>query len=269
MRSITFSLIRRNLCSYGVSRLTSKQQPSLLYSSMVSPPLSSSSLMRKSFRDPSRTSLFLPFRFASSSTAAKKVGADENLKRVLETEIECAEETEDLPQGGFLPDGFPFEIIDNPGEHTIILKRQFAGDNIEVEVHMPEMAGEGEEDEDEDDDDDKDDNNEASGQTYISLIVNISKGEGPRLEFCCSACPDEITIDSMLMKSPDVSSNEMAYEGPDFSDLDENLQKEFYKYLEDRGIKSSMTNFLQEYMISKDNREYKGWLKNMKDFIEN
>ncbi|XP_043711511.1 uncharacterized protein At2g39795, mitochondrial-like [Telopea speciosissima] len=268
MRSITFSLIRRNLRSYGASRLTSKQQPSLLYSSEASPlSLSSSSLQKKRFQDPSRTPLFLQFRFASSSTAAKKVGADEKLKRVLESEIECADETDDLPPGGFLPDGFPFEIIDNPGEQTVILKRQFAGDNIEVEVHMPDMTGEDEEDED-DDDDDKDDDDEASAQTYISLIVNISKGEGPRLEFCCSASPDEITIDSMLMKSPDVSSNEIAYEGPEFSDLDENLQKEFYKYLEDRGIKSSLTNFLQEYMTRKENREYVGWLKNMKDFIE-
>ena len=52
------------------------------------------------------------------------------------------------------------------------------------------------------------------------------------------------------------------------SDLDENLQKSFHKYLEIRGIKPSTTNFLHEYMINKDSREYLGWLKKLKKFVE-
>lgn len=54
-----------------------------------------------------------------------------------------------------------------------------------------------------------------------------------------------------------------------FSDLDENLQKAFYKYLEIRGISPMTTNFLHEYMINKDSREYLWWLKNLKQFIQN
>lgn len=52
------------------------------------------------------------------------------------------------------------------------------------------------------------------------------------------------------------------------SDLDENLQKAFHKYLEVRGIKPSITNFLHEYMIAKDSKEYMNWLKNLKNFVE-
>lgn len=52
------------------------------------------------------------------------------------------------------------------------------------------------------------------------------------------------------------------------SDLDENLQKSFHKYLEIRGIKPSTTNFLHEYMINKDTREYKNWLKKLKQFVQ-
>lgn len=51
-------------------------------------------------------------------------------------------------------------------------------------------------------------------------------------------------------------------------DLDENLQKAFHKYLEIRGIKPSTTNFLHEYMINKDSKEYLMWLKNVKAFIK-
>jgi complement component 1 Q subcomponent-binding protein, mitochondrial len=50
--------------------------------------------------------------------------------------------------------------------------------------------------------------------------------------------------------------------------LDENLQKAFLKYLEIRGITPNTTNFLQEYMFNKDNKEYLGWLKKLKSFIE-
>ncbi|KAF8409867.1 hypothetical protein HHK36_002385 [Tetracentron sinense] len=257
------SLLRKTLSFSRVSLLIPKHRHSLLYSSMASSSSSSSSsssLLGKLSQNPSRqSSLF------SSSALKHKVGSDENLKRVLDSEIQCAEESDHRDQGGVLPNEFPFEIIDNPGEQTILLKREFAGESIQVEVHMPDMAGE--EDEDNEDDDDGDESNENLGQPNVSLIVTIAKGEGPRMEFCCTAYPDDITIDSMLMKGHEVSSDQIAYEGPEFSDLDESLQKGMYKYLEVRGIKSNLTNFLQEYMINKDEREYLGWLKNMKEFI--
>ncbi|RWR78316.1 MAM33, mitochondrial matrix glycoprotein [Cinnamomum micranthum f. kanehirae] len=102
-----------------------------------------------------------------------------------------------------------------------------------------------------------DDNDEMDKhQPNVSLIVAVAKGKGPHLEFCCTAYPNEITIDRMLIKGNEVSADKIAYEGLEFSDLDEDLQKAFYKYLEVRGIKSSLTNSLQQYMVSKDNREY-------------
>jgi complement component 1 Q subcomponent-binding protein, mitochondrial len=52
------------------------------------------------------------------------------------------------------------------------------------------------------------------------------------------------------------------------SDLDENLQKAFHKYLEIRGIKPSAINFLHEYMINKNSREELNWLKKLKNFVE-
>lgn len=52
------------------------------------------------------------------------------------------------------------------------------------------------------------------------------------------------------------------------SDLDENLQNAFHKYLEVRGIKPSTVNFLQGYMANKDSKEYLQWLNNLKKFVE-
>eukprot|EP00262_Sarcandra_glabra_P018193 TRINITY_DN6462_c0_g1_i2.p1 TRINITY_DN6462_c0_g1~~TRINITY_DN6462_c0_g1_i2.p1 ORF type:complete len:138 (+),score=28.35 TRINITY_DN6462_c0_g1_i2:151-564(+) len=118
---------------------------------------------------------------------------------------------------------------------------------------------------------DREDNagsDENGNQSSIPLIITVSKETGPSLEFGCTTYPDEVLIDCMSVKEREASEDQIAYEGSDFSDLDENLQKGFHKYLEIRGIKASTTNFLHEYMINKDSREYLMWLKNLKKFIE-
>ncbi|OVA15570.1 Mitochondrial glycoprotein [Macleaya cordata] len=197
------------------------------------------------------------------SSLSKKPSSDETLIQVIDSEIQCAEETDDHDRVEEIPSWFPFKIEDNPGEQTITLTREYHGEVIKVIVHMPDLVtGDGE-----DDDQDNDDDGEKGGQSSIPLVVSISKKSGPCLEFSVLAYPDEITINSMSVKEPEASEDEIAYEGPDFSDLDDNLQKAFHKYLEIRGIKPSTTNFLHEYMINKDSKEYLTWLNNLKKFI--
>ncbi|KAF5188028.1 Mitochondrial acidic protein mam33 [Thalictrum thalictroides] len=226
-----------------------------------------------------------PCRCFSSSSAIsvkkKQPVSDVKLSQVIQSEIQCAvEEKDDLDQltlgmpirlmdpiseGGLLPDEFPFEVIDTPGEQTITLKRELNGESIEVVVHI---AGIGENDIDKDEEDDNDDDDKNAVQLEIPLVVTVTKGDGPRLEFNCLALSEGIVIDSMLMKGPNGSSKELPYEGPEFTDLDENLQRELHGYLERRGIKNSLQNFLQEYMLNKERKEYVNWLKNMKEFVE-
>ncbi|XP_057979911.1 uncharacterized protein At2g39795, mitochondrial-like [Malania oleifera] len=205
------------------------------------------------------SSTFFPApRYFSSN----KPSSGDTLLRVLDSEIKCAEESDDHDRIEEIPGGFPFEIQDNPGQQTISLSREYQGEVIKVEVHMPDLVTGEEENENDDDDDEK------GSQSSIPLVVNVSKKDGLCLEFGCTAFPDEISIDSLSVKNPESSEDQIAYEGPDFSDLDENLQKAFHKYLEIRGIKPSTTNFLHEYMVNKDSREYLMWLKNLKKFIE-
>ncbi|GLJ55243.1 hypothetical protein SUGI_1185280 [Cryptomeria japonica] len=72
----------------------------------------------------------------------------------------------------------------------------------------------------------------------------------------------------MSTKQPKGNDDVLAYEEPAFTDLNENLQKSFHKYLEIRGVKGSLSIFLLEYMINKESREYIRWLKNVKQFVE-
>ncbi|KAJ6407832.1 hypothetical protein OIU84_011188 [Salix udensis] len=198
---------------------------------------------------------FLPFSHFSTAATAEKPTADGNLIRVLESEIECIEEPQDEEN---IPNDFPFKIEDNPGERTISLNRKFQDETIKIEVDMPNVSIDVE---------DADDNTKDSDVSSIPLVVSISKGSGQFMEFGITAFPDEITIDSLSIKNPE-NSDELAYAGPDFNDLDENLQNAFHKHLEIRGIKPSTTNVLFDYMANKDNKEYLLWLKNLKNFVE-
>ncbi|WOL18672.1 hypothetical protein Cni_G27469 [Canna indica] len=218
-----------------------------------------------------RTSLPVPAAALFSSATAKKPQSDADLLRVIDYEIKCAEESDDHDRIEEIPEKFPFGIIDEKGMNILTLKRNYQGENIEVIVSMPSLVTgeEPERDEKADDDQEDGDQEERPSESSIPLTVNISKGDGPRLEFSCTAYPDEVTIDSMSVIENKESDEEMlSYEGPDFNDLDENLQKAFHKYLEVRGISPNTTNFLHEYMINKDSREYLLWLKNLKQFVQ-
>ncbi|KAL0401299.1 UNVERIFIED_CONTAM: putative protein, mitochondrial [Sesamum latifolium] len=201
----------------------------------------------------------VPSLFHQYST---KPSSDESLLRVIESEIQCAVESQEEEQAEEVPQGFPFKIEDHPGQQTITLTREYQGETISVEVHMPDLVT-GEENEDDDEE-----GEERGNQSSIPLVVRISKKSSPLLEFGCTAYPDEIAIESLSVKDPENSEDQIPYEGPDFADLDENLQKAFHKYLEIRGIKPSTTNFLHGYMVDKDSREYISWLKNLQKFIQ-
>ncbi|XP_026444290.1 uncharacterized protein At2g39795, mitochondrial-like [Papaver somniferum] len=69
---------------------------------------------------------------------------------------------------------------------------------------------------DHDDDDDQAEGGVSSPQSSVPLVVTVSKGSVPMLEFSVMAYPYEISIDSMTVKQPNASEELLPYEGPDF-----------------------------------------------------
>ncbi|XP_010543767.1 PREDICTED: uncharacterized protein At2g39795, mitochondrial [Tarenaya hassleriana] len=211
------------------------------------------------------------FRF---TTALKGASSDDLLLRVLESEIECTEQTDDYDRVDETPSGFPFQMEDKPGGQTITLTREYQGESVKVEVHMSNLVtgvNEDDEEEESDDDDEGEDGErpEKPRQSSVPIFVTFSKKTGPSLEFRCTALPDKISIKDMSVRYLDnTSKDQSAYEGPSFRDFDEKLRKAFHRYIENRGIKPSMLNFLHEYMINKDSREYLLWLKSLKNFVQ-
>lgn len=110
------------------------------------------------------------------------------------------------------PGSFPFKIEDNPGQQTITLTREYLGELVKVEVHMPDLVTGEKPDVVGDDDDDM----EKPNQSSLPLVVTVSKSSGTSLEFICVAYPDEIAIDGLAVRKSENSEDEMAYRGPDF-----------------------------------------------------
>ncbi|KAM0693829.1 hypothetical protein Q7P36_005953 [Cladosporium allicinum] len=63
-------------------------------------------------------------------------------------------------------------------------------------------------------------------------------------------------------------SSEKMYSGPPFPQLDEDLQVLLESYLAERGVDTELAIFIPEYIDVKEQKEYLGWLKKVKDFVE-
>lgn len=109
---------------------------------------------------------------------------------------------------------------------------------------------------------------EPSFPAHVSITVE-RPGKGA-LEIQTVAQDGVIAIDSVHYfkdaklvnpKSPeDTDTAASLYTGPPFNNLDEDLQILFEKFLDERGINTTMALFIPEYIDFKEQNEYLGWL---------
>ncbi|KAJ4953462.1 hypothetical protein NE237_030294 [Protea cynaroides] len=189
----------------------------------------------------------------------RKSAFEENILRILRTEIQC--ELEIAPPQQPEAEFNSFTVEDRPGEQWIRLRGKYGDEeDIKIEVTMfdgsisvPKSTEDGQTED---------------TRLHISLIVDVSKGEGcDILEFVCSAWPDELEIQKIFMLKRD-GLPARPYVGPDFKDLDDELQNAYQEFLEERGVNDELAVFLHGYMVNKDRTEFIRWLGNVRSFIE-
>lgn len=178
-----------------------------------------------------------------------------NTHSQLQDEINCVEKH---TQGLHVPKRFPFTIVDNPGEETIILMREFDRESIEVLVYMPDMVR---------GNDDQCNGNDRS-QPNIPFNATVVKDDGHRMEFYCRLSSNDVKIDKVQLKGPEDACHEDSYVGPDFPHLDKKVERMFVEYLEMRGIETSLASFLQDYMTKKYSKEYAMWSERLKEILQ-
>ncbi|KAF3655056.1 putative protein NEDD1-like [Capsicum annuum] len=280
--AVTNFMMRRTVVPLAVRMISNRTQSyhhgsSALFATVVNPSYAS----RNFFWSSAPSSSILHCWYST-----KKHSSDKSILKTIGSEIQRLEETDEVEE----EDDFPFKIKDNPGQQFITLTREYKGETIDIKVYMPEEVTDSDDDEEEetnnnDDETQKDDENkndddtdtndetdsdDAERETKIDVVVKVSKKNVQTLEFDLTGfADDDFAIDRLSIKDPNAAKGQYHQCSPyGFSDFDEKIRKAFYKYLENRGIKTSTTKFLHEYMVNKNNKEYVMYLKNLKKIIE-
>ncbi|XP_071696217.1 uncharacterized protein At2g39795, mitochondrial-like [Rutidosis leptorrhynchoides] len=185
---------------------------------------------------------------------------ESNLVRMLTNEIEFESDYAPPHQPDKIFNAFMVE--DRPGEQFVTLRgRSTINENIKIEATMfdgyaivsPNSRGE---------------ETEPNTQLHISLLVDISKGEGgDMLEFVCSAWPERFEIQKVYVIGPDRTFT-LPYMGPDFRVLNKRFQMALYDFLNARGVNDDLSIFLHRYVWNKDKKEHIQSLKLLKSYVE-
>ncbi|KAM5578586.1 uncharacterized protein ABKV19_008746 [Rosa sericea] len=191
----------------------------------------------------------------------RKSAFEGNMLRLLRNEIQY--ELDRSPPNQPVSEFNSFTVDNRSGEQWISLKRKF-GHNEEIKIEATMFDGSvpitksgggggglGED-----------------VQLHITMVVNISKEEGRNaLEIMCSVWPDTIEINKLFIRKPE-NMPAQPYTGPEFKELDDELQDSLYEFLEARGINDDLAIFLHSYMKNKDKTEFIRWMRTVKSYIE-
>jgi len=112
----------------------------------------------------------------------------------------------------------------------------------------------------------------------VRVNVTITKPNGGAIQLETIAQDGLIDIENVYyFPSGDLADAQTAekdfkrqevYAGPPFSNLDEELQILFERYLDERGINTALAQFVPDYIDFKEQREYVQWLDNVKGFVD-
>jgi complement component 1 Q subcomponent-binding protein, mitochondrial len=121
-------------------------------------------------------------------------------------------------------------------------------------------------------------NDEDAGPSFpVRVNVTIEKDGKGALQIETVAQDGMIMIDNVYFyvdgKLADVKTADLdfkrrgLYMGPPFGNLDEDLQVHLERYLDERGVNTELALFVPDYIDWKEQKEYMGWLNNVKGFV--
>ncbi|CAL9162560.1 unnamed protein product [Musa hybrid cultivar] len=221
--------------------------------------LPSRGLLRLKSLAPSSASALISRSYISEM---RRSAFKENLLRILRTEIayEVESRPPSQPEAAFRS----FDVDDRPGEQWIKLRWSRGREEIKIEATMfdgaapstrsaapSEVADVGD------------------ARLHITLMVEVSKGDDSEfaLQFACSAWPDDIEVEKVFPVRRGHATHRQ-YMGPDFKELDEEMQDTLLEYLEERGVNDELAGFLHGYMANKDRTELVRWLRNIETYVK-
>jgi len=214
-----------------------------------------------------------------SGSGTTDIALSQKLKEELKYEKESLDEAgKGTPQflKTFLEEGI-WSIDDIRGNDEVTLKRKFGDENIRIIFSIADIHPE--EDFEENDADGETDPDENPAPYPVRAALSITKTTGPgalNIDLMCQegqfvieniSFYDEASLGTELTADADWKRRGL-YIGPQFETLDISVQEEFEKFLQERGINTSVASFIPEYASHKEQQEYVKWLTKVNNFIQ-
>ncbi|TXG49844.1 hypothetical protein EZV62_025719 [Acer yangbiense] len=177
---------------------------------------------------------------SSSATETKKRSSNiESLLQAIDSEIKRADDNDRVEE---TLSEFTLKIEDTSCGYNAVLTREYQDELVEVSSHIYRSE---------------------IGKDRKHLYVTISNNDGSSLEFSCLHTSDAISILEMTIIYSENSRDHVAFSG-----LNENQKKTFSEFVEIRGIKPSLVDFLIKRISNKNTERRLMELKNIKNFIK-
>lgn len=104
-----------------------------------------------------------------------------------------------------------------------------------------------------------------SKNTVLNFGINIEKEGGFSIQ---SISPFNDPAAFLSQKPEDVFNKEATYAGPQFSNLDENLQIALLQYLNAKGLDADMVEYIEDISTHLENQKYINWLDTLQKFFK-
>lgn len=217
-----------------------------------------------------------------SNTAINFNAPEKSLKRVINEELKLAQavpnEIDPAYEEYLETEGY--KVVTTPGESRVELVKvdKSTGNLIHVFFDIDEVASlplneELQEDMEQDEEDSYD-------QAFCNVKVvveNQKENTGLILNLLLQSSEETFLVESVTphnnisahlrQSAGEADAARAAYQGPNFSELDESLQTEFETYLAEKGINSELADYIITYTEHKEEDEYRNWLSSVGKFL--
>ncbi|KAG7394469.1 hypothetical protein PHYBOEH_005169 [Phytophthora boehmeriae] len=168
-----------------------------------------------------------------------------------------------------------FKLQETPGSMDILLEGSVGKDSIKISFNAQDTLDLEDEDdyedeeedveEDADEEDYEDEEDELPGVRFTADVTRDNEG----LQFDCVASSN-LTVERVryLKDFAKDAEDETLYFGPNFIDLELDVQEKFYEYLADRKIDDELAQFINQFADLKEQREYLAFLQDASAFVK-
>ncbi|CAH0473641.1 unnamed protein product [Peronospora belbahrii] len=168
-----------------------------------------------------------------------------------------------------------FKIKESSGCMDVILQGSVDDDSIKIKFNAQDTVEledddmgydeEHEQEQEEEEEVDEEEDDELPGVRFTADVIRDNKG----LQFDCVA-GSNLTVERVryLHDFAKDDEDETLYFGPNFIDLELDVQDKFYSYLAERKIDDELAQFIAQFADLKEQREYLTFLEDAETFVK-